>query len=99
MSKSEIRDSTFNALLEKAQNKNYGKYISKIVLKRMRGFTDEPVTFDFPVTALIGPNGGGKSTILGAVGCAYRQVAPRRFLQKVGNMMSPCKIGRWSMNW
>lgn len=84
MFKSEIRDSTISALLEKAQSRNYGRYLSKIVLKQVRGFSDEPVSFDFPVTALIGPNGGGKTTVLGAAGCAYKDVEPKRFFAKSG---------------
>lgn len=82
--KSEIRDSTINALLEKATEKDYGQYMARVLLKKLRGFTNEPVSFDFPVTALIGPNGGGKTTILGAAGCAYKSVAPKRFFSKSG---------------
>lgn len=84
MFKSEVRDSTINALLEKAASRNYGKYLSKVVLKKVRGFTDEPVSFDFPITAIIGPNGGGKTTVLGAAACAYKAVSPRRFFAKSG---------------
>jgi predicted ATPase len=84
MFKSEVRGSTINALLEKAVNRNYGQYLSKVILKRVRGFSNEPVSFDFPVSAIIGPNGGGKTTILGAAGCAYKSVAPRRFFAKSG---------------
>ncbi|MCF3946000.1 AAA family ATPase [Acidiphilium sp. AL] len=84
MFKSEVRDSTINALLEKAGSRNYGRYLSKIVLKRVRGFSNEPVSFDFPVTAIIGPNGGGKTTVLGAAACAYKIVSPRRFFAKSG---------------
>lgn len=84
MSKSQIRDSTINALLEKAANRSYKRYLPKVILKHVRGFTNEPVSFDFPVTALIGPNGGGKTTILGAAACAYKSVAPKRFFSKSG---------------
>jgi AAA domain len=84
MFKSEIRDSTINALLEKAANRNYGRYLLKLVLKHVRGFSGEPVVFDFPVTALIGPNGGGKTTVMGAAGCAYKSVAPKQFFAKSG---------------
>lgn len=84
MFKSEIRDSTINGLLEKAASRNYARYLPKLVLKHVRGFANEPVSFDFPVTALIGPNGGGKTTILGAAGCAYKNVAPKRFFAKSG---------------
>jgi hypothetical protein len=82
--KSDVRDSTINALLEKAAKRNYGQYLAKLVLKKVRGFTEEPVSFDFPVTAIIGPNGGGKTTVLGAAACAYKSVSPRRFFAKSG---------------
>lgn len=84
MQKSEIRDSTINALLEKAASRNYGRYLPKLTLKKVRGFSEEPVSFDFPVTAIIGPNGGGKTTVLGAAACAYKDVAPKRFFAKSG---------------
>ncbi|HEY8095129.1 MAG TPA: AAA family ATPase [Methylobacter sp.] len=82
--KTEIRDSTINSLLEKAASRNYGQYLPKIIMKRVRGFVDEPVSFDFPVTAIIGPNGGGKTTVLGAAACAYKTITPRRFFAKSG---------------
>ena len=84
MFKSEVRDSTINDLLTKAEKRNYDQYLPKLVMKKLRGFTDEPVSFDFPVTALIGPNGGGKTTVLGAAACAYKAMVPRRFFAKSG---------------
>lgn len=89
--KSEIRDSEIAALEEKVAKDNYGKYLSRLVLKRVRGFTDREVTFDFPVTALVGPNGGGKTTILGAAGLIYKSVPPRRFFAKSGKYDSSMK--------
>jgi predicted ATPase len=82
--RSEVRDGTVNALLEKARERSYGQYLAKIVLKRVRGFKDEPVSFDFPVTAIIGPNGGGKTTVLGAAAIVYKVVPPRTFFAKSG---------------
>ncbi len=82
--KSEIRDSTIQNLLEKAAKRNYGKYLVKINLKHLWAFRDEPVAFDFPVTALIGPNGGGKTSVLGAAAIAYSGLQPRRFFAKGG---------------
>jgi predicted ATPase len=84
MYKSEIRESQLAALLQKAESRDYLRYLPKLLLKHVRGFVDEPITFDFPVTAIIGPNGGGKTTILGAAACAYKSVAPRRFFAKSG---------------
>lgn len=48
--RSEVRDSTVNALLEKARDRNYKQYLAKLTLKKIRGFVDEPISFDFPVT-------------------------------------------------
>jgi predicted ATPase len=84
--KSEIRDSQIKSLLDKVQKRNYDKYLYKINLQRVRGFSDQIVTFDFPVTALIAPNGGGKSTILGAAYIAYKESPPRRFFSRSGDL-------------
>jgi predicted ATPase len=84
MFKSQVRAGLVNELLEKAASRNYGHYLPKLTLKRVRGFIDQPVSFDFPVTAIIGPNGGGKTTVLGAAACAYKDVSPRRFFAKSG---------------
>lgn len=84
MFKSEIRQSTINELLEKAANKNFGQYLAKLVMKKVRGFSEVPIVFDFPVTAIIGPNGGGKTTVLGSAACAYKDIQPRRFFAKSG---------------
>src|SRR6266566_2352116 len=39
---------------------------------------------DSDIIALIGPNGGGKTTVLGAAGIIYRSVKPRLFFAKSG---------------
>ena len=97
MNKSEIRDSTINALLDKAAARNYGQYLSKLVLRKVRGFRNQPVTFDFPVTAIVGPNGGGKTTVLGAAACAYKTVQPRRYFAKSGNF--DASMQDWSIEY
>lgn len=82
--KSEIRDSQIRDLVDKVQKQNYGKYLRRIILRRVRGLREAAISFDFPVTAIVGPNGGGKTTVLGAAGCAYRNVKPRKFFPKSG---------------
>lgn len=82
MQLSEIRDSTKTLLLEKVRRHDYGMYLLKANIGRIRGFTGEDINFDFPVTALIGPNGSGKSAVLGAAGCAYKQIKPGTFFPK-----------------
>jgi energy-coupling factor transporter ATP-binding protein EcfA2 len=82
--KSEIRKSDIDNLEERVSRTRYRKYLKRVVLSKVRAFRDREVSFDFPVTALIGPNGGGKTTILGAAGLIYAEVAPRRFFAKSG---------------
>lgn len=79
---SEIRQSTITALLDKVRRHNYGKYLLHSRLEHVRAFRGPTVTFEFPVTALIGPNGGGKSTVLGSAACAYRDIRPGLFFPK-----------------
>ncbi|MBM3143180.1 MAG: AAA family ATPase [Chloroflexi bacterium] len=81
---SEIRSSETNALFEKVANRNYGKYLLRITIDKARSFQSKTISFDFPVTALVGPNGGGKTTILGAAACAYRAIKPSLFFAKSG---------------
>ena len=73
-----------NELLEKVANKGYGKYLAKISIAKARAFADKSIAFDFPVTAVVGPNGGGKTTVLGAAACAYRTVKPSLYFSKSG---------------
>ncbi len=92
---SEIRDSTKVALFDKVRKQDYGKYLHKVFINKIRAFESEGITFEFPVTALIGPNGGGKSSILGAAACAYKDIKPGMFFPKstIGdNSMSGWKI-------
>jgi AAA15 family ATPase/GTPase len=84
MFKSEIRDSEINQLLEKVAKRSYTQYLNNISITKLRGFDKKEIVFEFPVTALIGPNGGGKTTILGAVALIHKQVKPRRFFSKSG---------------
>ncbi|UIO40670.1 AAA family ATPase [Brevibacillus brevis] len=92
---SEIRDSEKKALLEKVRNKKYGQYLYSINLSNLRQFKNQKITFDFPVTALVAPNGGGKTTVLGAAALAYKEVKPGLFFSKSGkfdNSMANWKI-------
>lgn len=82
--RNEIRDSDIRYLEDKVNAGNYGSYLRRITLRRVRGFSDRVISLDFPVTALVGPNGGGKSTILGAAGLVYDGVAPGTFFAKSG---------------
>ena len=51
-------------------------------IQRLRGIRDLRVPFNYPVSVLAGPNGCGKSTVLFACACAYRDPdrGPREFV-------------------
>ena len=49
---------------------NFGCVIKKLLIKGMKG-TNCEITFDFPITAISGFNGAGKSTIAQIALCAY----------------------------
>lgn len=95
--RSEIRDSDIRKLEDKVGAGNYGHYLRRVILKRVRRFVDREVSFDFPVTALIGPNGGGKTTILGAAGLIYRDITPGTFFAKSGRYDASMKD--WSIEY
>src|SRR5690625_3425576 len=80
----DIRESDIRSLSDRVTRGTYDKYLRRIRLAKVRGFTDREVSFDFPVTAVVGPNGGGKTTVLGAAGLIYKGVQPRRFFAKSG---------------
>lgn len=75
-SPSELKDE-----MDKVRDNKFRKYVKRITLRNVRGFSEEVIDFKTPVTALIGTNGGGKSTILGAVALAYKTVKHGKFSQ------------------
>lgn len=79
-----IRKSDIDGLLAKVAERKHRKYLLRITLTKIRGLKDQVIYFDFPVTALIGVNGGGKTTVLGAAGLAYIGVEPKSFFAKGG---------------
>jgi predicted ATPase len=91
----ELSPNFMRDLDDKVAAGNYGKYLRSVILHKVRGFIDREVTFDFPVTALVGPNGGGKTTVLGAAALAYKEVPPSRFFAKSGRYDS--SMVKWSI--
>lgn len=97
MPPSEIRQSKLSSLSERVRRHNYAKYLLSVQLSKVRGFSGARVSFDFPVTALVGPNGGGKSTVLGAAACAYKDVKPGTFFPK--SSIGDNSMSEWSIEY
>ncbi len=51
---------------------HWPQFLDSIEIQGMRGWQNQKVTFDFPIVAIVGENGSGKSTILQAAACAYQ---------------------------
>lgn len=66
---------------ENLKNGGYTSYLHSIRLNKIRGFVNQLVEFPFPVMAIIAPNGGGKTTILGAACLPYMDIKPSVFIQ------------------
>lgn len=79
---SDIHKSDIDALRKRVQTQNYTKYLLEMRLGRVRALRDQRIRFNFPVTAVIGTNGGGKSTVLGAAAMAYKNVKPGDYFPK-----------------
>lgn len=62
-------------LLERWESNSYGKpALKKMDINGLRGLHNFSIKFNYPVVAIAGENGTGKSTILGCVACAYHSV-------------------------
>lgn len=91
----DVRKSDIEGLTEKVKKRSYNKYLPSIKIVKARSFQNQEISFDFPVTAIIGTNGGGKSTVLGAAALAYKSMKPGDFFPKsnVGDLsMSDWRI-------
>lgn len=56
----------------RAQQAQRPDALRAVAVRRLRGIRDLRVSFTYPVSVLAGPNGCGKSTVLFACACAYR---------------------------
>ena len=53
------------------QSGQWPKFLETISISGLRGWTGQTVSFPFPVCAIVGENGTGKSTVLKCAACAY----------------------------
>ncbi|BAY75624.1 hypothetical protein NIES25_20710 [Nostoc linckia NIES-25] len=54
------------------------KFLEEVSIDGLRGWCGQSIRFAFPVTAIVGENGTGKSTFLKAVACAYENETEKR---------------------
>jgi predicted ATPase len=55
-----------------ATGNNWPKFLEYLEIKGIRGWTEQRVSFNFPIVAIVGENGAGKSTVLQSAACAYQ---------------------------
>jgi predicted ATPase len=79
----DVRQSVIVNLTEKVKRKRYEKYLCKIKIVKAGSLQNQEINFDFPVTAIIGTNVGGKSTVLGAAALSYKSMKPGDFFSKI----------------
>ncbi|MDP2058598.1 MAG: AAA family ATPase, partial [Flavobacteriaceae bacterium] len=60
-------NSLIEAITKKFNDNEFDKFIHEINFPKFKSFApNTKISLDFPVTVLVGPNGGGKSSILQA---------------------------------
>ncbi|WP_081656598.1 ATP-dependent nuclease [Brevibacillus thermoruber] len=50
------------------------QFLESIEINGLRGWSGQTINFNFPVVAIAGENGSGKSTVLKSIACAYENV-------------------------
>jgi predicted ATPase len=55
-----------------AQGTGWPKRLNYIEIKRLRGWDGQKIPFNFPIVALVGENGSGKSTVLQCAASVYK---------------------------
>ncbi|MGZ8874789.1 MAG: AAA family ATPase [Halobacteriota archaeon] len=93
----DVQSSDINFLLEKVKKRNYRKFLIGLRMHSVRSFTNQYIEFKFPITAVIGTNGGGKSTILGSAALAYKSVKPGDFFPK--SNISDNSMANWKIEY
>ena len=64
--------SEINEIRRQFQNGNWHKFVNSVTIDKLRGWDNQTIRFQFPICAVVGENGSGKSTVLKAVAGAYQ---------------------------
>ncbi|MBZ5507641.1 MAG: ATP-binding protein [Acidobacteriia bacterium] len=65
-------------------NTGWKKKLEWISIHNLRGWTGQTFKLDYPIMAVVGENGAGKSTILQCAAAVYNSTAPKFFLKGRG---------------
>jgi len=68
-----------NDVRKQFSKRNSGKwpqFLESVTIDNLRGWNGEKISFNFPIVAIVGENGSGKSTVLKAAACAYQNSLP-----------------------
>jgi len=68
-----------NDLRRQFRDGQWKQFIRSITLTNLRGWSGQTVNFNFPVVAIVGENGIGKSTFLRAAACIYQSKTTDKF--------------------
>jgi len=60
-------------------NNVWPKFLDYIEINGLRGWTGQRIDFPFPIVAIVGENGSGKSTIIQAAASVYKSPSANRF--------------------
>ena len=58
------------------------QFIKRIKITNIHGWEGQEVVFNYPVVAIVGENGIGKSTFLKAAVCAYENCEKKHFIHQ-----------------
>jgi predicted ATPase len=64
--------SEINEIRRQFQQGHWQKFINSVTIDKLRGWDNQTVEFRFPICAITGENGSGKSTVLRSIVCAYQ---------------------------
>lgn len=68
-----------NEIRKQYANGEWKKFIKAIKISNLRGWNGQCINFKFPIVAIVGENGMGKSTFLRAAACAYKNKKGKDF--------------------
>lgn len=92
------KSASFKKEISKADSKEYPKHnrkINSIYIEKLKGLKNVEITFDKPLTAIMGTNGSGKSTILHALACTYKSINDKCEKYMFSNFFLPNPDSSW----